>query len=63
MIVISNEEPTAENGLFGVLKSHTTYRLIIYAQNANNLFVDPPTVVLQNPWSLTSLVLGTEETL
>ena len=62
MIVFSNEEPEAVKGLFGVLKSHTAHRLIIDAQNANTLFVDPLAVDLPNLGDLKSLVLG-EETL
>ena len=47
--------PRAVNGLFAVVKDSDADRLIIDAQPANRLFVDPPHVLLPNPSHLVQL--------
>lgn len=47
--------PKAVNGLFAVVKDADADRLIIDAQPANRLFVDPPHVSLPNPSHLVQL--------
>lgn len=48
-------KPKAVNGLFAVVKDADADRLIIDAQPANRLFVDPPHVCLPNPSHLVQL--------
>jgi hypothetical protein len=47
--------PRAVNGVFAVVKDSDADRLIIDAQPANRLFVDPPHVMLPNPSHLVQL--------
>jgi len=47
--------PRAVNGVFAVVKDSDADRLIIDAQPANRLFVDPPHVLLPNPSHLVQL--------
>jgi len=49
------DAPKAVNGVFGVVKDVTMIRLIIDAQPANALFLDPPKVQLPTPSTVSRL--------